>query len=208
MGRIAQIGQKMTQTARRYEIERRQLELTLDLIRFEARTRTIRECTGLSDDRIRKIYARYFDSTGPQAIKRRRGKSPCRVAHFTCNARAQHEATTLFYVFCAMGLLRISATGHAVARWPEPGLELGRRLCQSYQLYCAIFKNPRYNFEWSWALLRSVSQGEFMALGRCKECQIHYVLDRYAINLRHCPGCEIRSNRQRRPGIQHFQTSP
>ena len=39
----------------RYAAERSQFELALRMIRHEARTRTIRECTGLSDDRIRKL---------------------------------------------------------------------------------------------------------------------------------------------------------
>ncbi|HNP64340.1 MAG TPA: hypothetical protein PKH39_10445 [Woeseiaceae bacterium] len=60
----------------RYAGERSQFELALRMIRHEARTRTIRECTGLSDDRIRKLYTTYFQNNGVAGIKRRRGKSP------------------------------------------------------------------------------------------------------------------------------------
>ncbi len=45
----------MRLTDDRYANERSQFELALRMIRHEARTRTIRECTGLSDDRIRKL---------------------------------------------------------------------------------------------------------------------------------------------------------
>ena len=45
----------MRLTADRYASDRSQFELALRMIRHEARTRTIRECTGLSDDRIRKL---------------------------------------------------------------------------------------------------------------------------------------------------------
>ena len=50
----------MRLTDDRYANERSQFELALRMIRHEARTRTIRECTGLSDDRIRKLYSTYF----------------------------------------------------------------------------------------------------------------------------------------------------
>ena len=55
----------MRLTDDRYAAERSQFELALRMIRHEARTRTIRECTGLSDDRIRKLYATYFGKNGP-----------------------------------------------------------------------------------------------------------------------------------------------
>ena len=40
----------------RYTRDRLRLDLALRLIRHEARTRTIRNWTGLTDDRIRKLY--------------------------------------------------------------------------------------------------------------------------------------------------------
>ena len=61
----------MRLTDDRYAAERSQFELALRMIRHEARTRTIRECTGLSDDRIRKLYATYFRNTGSNHIRRR-----------------------------------------------------------------------------------------------------------------------------------------
>ena len=53
----------MRLTDDRYAGERSQFELALRMIGHEARTRTIRECTGLSDDRIRKLYTTYFRNT-------------------------------------------------------------------------------------------------------------------------------------------------
>ena len=54
----------MRLTDNRYANERSQFELALRMIHHEARTRTIKECTGLSDDRIRKIYTTYFRVPG------------------------------------------------------------------------------------------------------------------------------------------------
>ncbi len=42
----------------RYDRDRQRLELALRFLTHEARTQTIRHWTGLSDDRIRKLYWR------------------------------------------------------------------------------------------------------------------------------------------------------
>ena len=97
----------MRLTDDRYAGERSQFELALRMIRHEARTRTIRECTGLSDDRIRKLYSTYFRNTGATNIKRRRGKSPRQVTRFVKNPHNQLQATTLVALFCSGMLLRI-----------------------------------------------------------------------------------------------------
>ena len=43
----------------RYSRDRLRYDLALRLIRHEARTHTIRQWTGLTDDRIRKLYRSY-----------------------------------------------------------------------------------------------------------------------------------------------------
>jgi hypothetical protein len=91
----------MRLTDNRYATERSQFELALRMIGHEARTRTIKVCTGLSDDRIRKLYATYFRDGGSGTVKRRRGKSPQQVGLFVKNPHNQLEATTLIALFCA-----------------------------------------------------------------------------------------------------------
>ena len=59
----------------RYSRDRSRLDLALRFIRHEARTQTIRAWTGLSDDRIRKMYREYMKEPG-FAVSRPRGKSP------------------------------------------------------------------------------------------------------------------------------------
>ena len=97
----------MKLTDNRYASERRQFELALRMIHHEARTRTIRDCTGLSDDRIRKLYATYFRDTGDVTIKRRRGKSPQQISLFVKHPINQLQATTLLSLYCASLLLRV-----------------------------------------------------------------------------------------------------
>jgi hypothetical protein len=49
-------GRAMRISDDRYDRERSSLDLALKFLRHEARTRTIRSWTGLSDDRIRNLY--------------------------------------------------------------------------------------------------------------------------------------------------------
>ena len=88
----------MEATRDRYKTERLRFELALRMIGHEARTQTISLCTGLSHDRIRKIYSRYFPA-GRGGVRRRRGKSPRQTVPFVRNAVHQLEATTLTYLF-------------------------------------------------------------------------------------------------------------
>ncbi len=91
----------MRLTDDRYSGERSQFELALRMIRHEARTRTIRECTGLSDDRIRKLYSTYFRNSGVTDVRRRRGKSTRQITRFVKNPEHQMQATTLVALYCA-----------------------------------------------------------------------------------------------------------
>ncbi|MEM1264275.1 MAG: hypothetical protein AAGH76_17885 [Pseudomonadota bacterium] len=186
----------------RYLHERSQLELTLKLIAVEARTHTIKRCTGLSDDRIRKIYSRYFKSTTATTVHRRRGKSPRQIAFFVKNPEHQMQATTLYYLFVSSGLLSRDANGSIQPRWPAPDIDYGHRALAAYDTYRRLYARPLYNFEWAWALLQSLGDG--LTLARCDDCGLHYVHDRLGIDFHRCPGCELRLNVQRRPGVNRF----
>ena len=69
----------MRVTDDRYNRDRLRLELALRLIGHEARTHTIRLWTGLSDDRIRKLFRAYIRPSA--GVRRRRGKSPQQPSH-------------------------------------------------------------------------------------------------------------------------------
>ncbi len=187
-----------------WQLEKNRFELTLRLIAVEARTHTIKQCTGLSDDRIRKIYGRYFKGRHGITARRRRGKSPRRIGHFVKNAERQLQATTLFYLFCATGLLAVRRGGGTVVRWPRPDVEYGHRICRAYETYRLLYDKPMYNFEWAWALLQAISRCDELRLARCGRCAILYVQDSFAIDLGRCPSCEIVSERARRPGARCY----
>jgi hypothetical protein len=183
--------QKMRLTDDRYAGERSQFELALRMIRHEARTRTIRECTGLSDDRIRKLYARYFRNSGLSNIKRRRGKSPRQVQRYVKSPANQSQATTLVALFCAGLLIRVDGEDRVHARWPRPDVEFGHRLCRAYETYLLLHADAKLNFEWAWNLLQCISYNDELYLAVCGICDARYVQDAYAIDGEICPTCEI-----------------
>jgi len=147
----------MRLTDDRYSGERSQFELALRMIGHEARTHTIKECTGLSDDRIRKLYSTYFLNGGKSGVKRRRGKSPRQVTRYVKNAENQMQATSLVALFVASLLIRIDEAGHVHACWPRPDVEFGHRLCRAYETYLLLHDDPQLNFEWAWNLLYCIS---------------------------------------------------
>ncbi len=189
----------MRLTDNRYASERSQFELALRMIHHEARTRTIKECTGLSDDRIRKIYTTYFRDTGNDSVKRRRGKSPQQVGPFVKHPLNRLEATTLIALFCASLLLRIDATNRIHACWPRPDVEYGHRVCRAFETYLLLHPRPKLNFEWAWSLLQNISKNDELLLATCTTCRTRYVQDAYALDHGICPGCEISESRQSRP---------
>lgn len=194
----------MRLTDDRYASERRQFELALRMIRHEARTRTIRECTGLSDDRIRKLYSTYFRNSGLNNVRRRRGKSPRQVARFVKNADHQLQATTLVALYCAGLLVRIDERDRIHACWPRPDVEYGHRVCRAFETYLLLHERPLLSFEWAWNLLHSISFNDELYLAICAYCRSRYVQDAYALDLKTCPSCEIEAQRRRRPGVKSF----
>src|SRR5215217_5313391 len=96
-------------TDSRYDRDRLRLTLAYRLIGFEARTRTIRLATQLSDDRIRKLYRDYFQGRAGIAVKRRRGKSPRQMAFFRRSLEHEQQAGTLGSLLRACELLEREA---------------------------------------------------------------------------------------------------
>lgn len=181
----------MRLTDDRYAQERSQFELALRMIRHEARTRTIRECTGLSDDRIRKLYTTYFRNVGRSDIRRRRGKSPRQVTRFVSSAENQLQATTLVALFCSGLLINVDTDDKVAPRWPRPDVEFGHRVCRAFETYLMLHEDIRLSFEWAWNLLQAISHNDELYLARCADCTSSYVQDAYALDDKSCPSCQI-----------------
>ena len=152
----------------RYFHERQRHDLALRMIRHEARTCTIRSCTGLTDDRIRRLYKTYATHMPSAPVRRRRGKSPRQVAFFLRNARAQ------------LGSLQSGS------------IEFGRLFCDAYETHRQLLRNADISFEHAWFLLQLLSRNADLHAVRCRHCDSQYLRDRVNMCRRTCPVCALK----------------
>jgi len=168
--------------------------LAVRMIGHEARTGTIRSCTGFSEDRIRKIYATYFKAGGGPAVKRRRGKSPKQIAPYVNSADHQAEATILACLFIHRDVLRIDPdSGHASSAHMNP-VQQGSRICDAFEAYRCVYPKPCLCFEKAWGLYNAMTHEQELFFAFCSDCGGPYVQDRYALDYHHCPFCEIKQD--------------
>ena len=175
----------MRATDDRYRGEQAKFDLAMRLIRHEARTGTIRYLTGLHDDRIRKLYTTYFKfSEAP--VKRRRGRSPTRVAPLVRTPQRALESGVFANLLLANGLFSIEQP-------PGPNLngsiEWGQRFCECFESFDELVPNHTLSFEWGWNLLTSIRRGDELGIAHCKECSLCYVFDLLSLPRAACPSC-------------------
>jgi hypothetical protein len=172
----------------RYTRDRQRLDLALRLIRHEARTFTIRQWTGLSDDRIRKLYRSYVVTQDARSVLRHRGKSPRQAAFFFRNAELNFQAAQLASLFLMYGLLRGTALG-LEPRYRVGSLESGTLLCQAYEAYLALHSPVGISFEHAWFLLLALARRDELGVSRCSACggvQLRDLLARRALACGNC----------------------
>lgn len=162
------------------------------MIAFEARTHTIRGCTGLSDDRIRKLYSTYFKTRHGAVVRRQRGKSPKRVDVFFRSASVQMEATTLALLMVHFGLFALSVDGRLNTTYGHNTVRYGRRFCRAYTLFQTLCPASVLSFEQAWAMGEALAAGDEMTLVRCAHCRGNYVHDLLSLAVRICPCCRVR----------------
>jgi hypothetical protein len=177
----------------RYSHERARMELALRFLRHEARTQTIRAWTGLSDDRIRKLYRTYMDHAR-RNLPRHRGKSPHQVAYFTRSVRLQHESAVLGSVLALLGVVptavpaaRPGATPCAAASLP--GLGRGELLCQAFEAFRQFLPSATISFEHAVFLATALARGDQLRLDGCSECGSVIVTERFPLRAARCNHC-------------------
>src|SRR6202140_5368147 len=140
----------------RYRRERLAMELALRFLQHEARTRTIRTWTGLSDDRIRKLYRSYM-SHARRYLPRHRGKSPHQVAYFPRSLRLQQETAVLASVLSLLGV--VPAALSAEAPGALPGLMRGGRVCEALEAYRLLLPAAPISFEHTLVFSTALARG-------------------------------------------------
>jgi hypothetical protein len=170
----------------RYSRDRFRFDLALRFIRHEARTQTIRAWTGLSDDRIRKLYRGYLNEPGI-AVSRPRGKSPQQCAFFTRSQRLKEESSFLASVCSLLGVLPQSGTQfnqRALAN-----LARGELLCQAFEVYQQLMPAHGISFEHAVFLVTALAQGVELTVARCPECEVPCIVNRLDRDGAYCTDC-------------------
>ena len=169
----------------RYSRDRLRLDLALRFIRHEARTRTIRTWTGLTDDRIRKLYRSYVQQPGG-SVARPRGRSPQQTAFFTRTPRLQQETSVLASLCSLLGAL----PGRSAARTSGvPGVAQGLLVCQAFEAYRTLLPGGRISFEHLVFLVSALLRGEELRLARCVACGALLVVERMLLADARCQDC-------------------
>jgi len=183
----------------RYSRDRLRLDLALRFIHHEARTHTIRAWTGLTDDRIRKLYRTYLCEAGGTKVTRHRGKSPRQAAFFTRSLRMRREAAVFASVSSLFGLITAPALAlspmaippPAFARLAEaaPTVARGALLCEAFEAYTALMGESQISFEHAVYLLSALLTGEELRVAHCRDCSAVLVTDRLALRVPVCNEC-------------------
>lgn len=171
----------------RYSRDRQRLDLALHFIENEARTQTIRIWTGLSDDRIRKLYRSYLAGGTRRGPVRHRGKSPQQCDYFTRTQRLRSETSLLASLLAILGAL--PRTPLPDPRRQLPGVGRGTLLCHAYEMYCHMTGAPHISFEHAVLLLMRLGCHEELRLGNCPGCGAQIVGERYTLAAPNCPHC-------------------
>jgi len=173
----------------RYSRDRLRLDLALRFIHHEARTHTIRAWTGLTDDRIRKLYRTYLFEAGGRTVARHRGKSPRQAAFFTRSLRMRREAAVFASVSSLFGLITPQTITVDRAAQTAPTVARGALLCEAFEAYCALMGESQISFEHAVFLLSALLAGDELRVAHCRECGSVLVTDRLALRTPVCIEC-------------------
>jgi len=170
-------------TDSRYDRDRQRLAVAHRLIVHEARTQTIRQATGLSGDRIRRLYRDYFKGQPALAVRRRRGKSPRQMAFFWRSPAHELQAATL----CA--LLRQCGFLGGPQHLYRPTLEETGRFCDVYETFQVLCPATMITFEHAWHLLHVLARLDEFVPDRCPDCRGLWIRDTLDLLPDNCPAC-------------------
>jgi hypothetical protein len=169
----------------RYNRDRLRMDVAVRFIQNEARTHTIRQWTGLTDDRIRKLCRSYLQDSKGRDVCRHRGKSPHQAALFMRTARLRQEAALLASICQMVGLLSAESVGTRQL----PDVRRALLLCQAFETYCGLIEDPQISFEHAVLLLTTLSGNEELALDQCRGCEALVVVDRLSLRVPKCLTC-------------------
>lgn len=179
----------MRVTDDRYSRDWRRLELALRMIRHEARTGTIRQWTGLSDDRIRKLYRTYVQSGPLTEVRRHRGKTPSQSSFFLRNRETRRQGALLAGIYARLGLLDRDATGRPLLPG-HPAIQWGGLVLSAYEAYLELGAGTCISFEHACHLLDALWADTELGLSACRACAALTLVDRLRVSTAGCSFCD------------------
>jgi hypothetical protein len=175
----------------RYSRDLRRINLARRLLYHEVRTRWISTWTGLSGGRIRNLFHSYVGTQ--KEARRHRGPSPRRIAAFLRSPALRSEASAIGGLACALELIpRVRLRN---ARKTLPSLELGERVCYTFELYRHLAPGARFTLDQFFLLVMTLAGSEDLAIGHCTHCHGALLFDQLSTNRRLCPTCKQASAR-------------
>ncbi len=172
----------------RYSRDRLRLDLAVRFIRHEARTQTIRRWTGLTDDRIRKLYRSYLLDASQPVVARHRGKSPQQAAYFTRSQELREDAAALASMLQLYGVLPRQPLPDAGRVLPCPAR--GELLCNAYESFQRIRLDSRVSFEHAVFLAVALARADELQSIVCAECSSFGLIDPLAVRASRCLACD------------------
>jgi hypothetical protein len=153
----------------RYHRDRVRFDLAMRMIRHSARTCTIRTWTGLSDDRIRRLYREYLVEQCNAPARRHRGKSPRQVEFFLRSPALLAEGEQLASLFSVLGVVHPSQD-LPLRVDPVLTVECGEQFCAAYETHLTMHASSQVSFEHASFLLIALRRRDGLSLAWCARC--------------------------------------
>lgn len=170
----------------RYLRDLRRLNLAMRLIKYEARTGTIRECTGLGDDRIRRLYHQYLRPAGA-CSDRHRGRAPHVPLRIVAAPRGGADAA-IFADFCGRaGIVDLAPC--AEGRFQLLSVGLAEAICDAFDLYREFVPEGQLSFEQALCLVKALWRRDEIGPGHCAQCGALILVDLLSIYVPRCAPC-------------------
>lgn len=184
----------------RYNRDRQRFDLALRMLRHGARIKSICAWTGLTEDRLRKLWRTYRPVRGRRKFQRQRAKVPHHASGFLRSSALGFEASSLASIFYLLGL--IPADGRPDRSLVE-NLSLKRLVtfCEAYEIYLTLYPPARLSFEHAWFLLSALVAHDGIKLNVCGHCGRLHLAEPVRMSLTNC-GCG-----SRRLGLPRRRTS-
>lgn len=179
----------------RYTRELEGIDLALRFVKHQVRTKTIREWTGLSGDRIRSLHVTYVRPS-PEYVPRPRGRSPYKIEQFMRSQRHQDETTTLARMLSLLGAVPPApGLNEPLLALPDP--ERAHLICFAYEMYRAQTYEPLFTFEHALFLTKHLISCSYLRLDNCLECTGLVMSEHFLKGLKCCTYCTTCTTRSR-----------